>query len=202
MPGEILRDVSRTRKKNEEKGPPVSGSVRRSLPANPPDENGNEMEDVDVEDEEPPLGSPFRMPGEILRDVSRTSDVAASMDGGASGTSGDGDSSQVLDANGGTSSSQSLDSSRTESEGEPNRTSTPREPRDQFPLRERDTNTSDAGTAFMKCFGMSCIMKMFFTFVGSFFVHLLRSHTDYLSLRLDVSAGELQEIKTSTLGIH
>ena len=182
-----------TRKKNEEKGPPVSGSVRRSLPANPPDENGNEMlmEDVDVEDEEPPLGSPFRMPGEILRDVSRTSDVAASMDGGASGTSGDGDSSQVLDANGGTSSSQSLDSSRTESEGVW-----------QFPLRERDTNTSDAGTAFMKCFGMSCIMKMFFTFVGSFFVHLLRSHTDYLSLRLDVSAGEVQEIKTSTLGIH
>ena len=156
-----------TRKKNEEKGPPVSGSVRRSLPANPPE---NEMEDVDVEDEEPPLGSPFRMPGEILRDVSRTSDVAASMDGGASGTSGDGDSSHVLDENGNPQLLQSLDSSRTESEGEPNRTSTPRERRDQFPLRERDTNPSDAGTTpFMKRFGMSCIMKMFFTFLGSFF---------------------------------
>ena len=109
----------------------------------------------------------FRMPGDALRDVSRTS--AASMD--ASGTSGDGESSQVLEENGGGPQlSQSLDSSRTESEGEPNRTSTPREPRDQFPLRERDTNPSDEGTTpFMKRFGMSCIMKMFFTFLGSFF---------------------------------
>ena len=162
------------RKRNEEKGP--SGSVRRSLPANPPttrrisendtdvDVEDDEDEELDVEGEEVEA---FRMPGDALRDVSRTS--AASMD--ASGTSGDGDSSQVLDENGGGPQlSQSLDSSRTESEGEPNRTSTPREPRDQFPLRERDTNPSDAGTTpFMKRFGMSCIMKMFFTFLGSFF---------------------------------
>lgn len=158
---------------NEEKGP--SGSVRRSLPANPQmtrriseidtdvEVEDDEDEELDVEDEEVEA---FRMPGDALRDVSRTS--AASMD--ASGTSGDGDSSQVLDENGGPQLSQSLDSSRTESEGEPNRTSTPREPRDQFPLRERDTNPSDAGTTpFMKRFGMSCIMKMFFTFLGSFF---------------------------------
>ena len=161
------------RKMNEEKGP--SGSVRRSLPANPQmtrriseidtdvEVEDDEDEELDVEDEEVEA---FRMPGDALRDVSRTS--AASMD--ASGTSGDGDSSHVLDENGNPQLLQSLDSSRTESEGEPNRTSTPRERRDQFPLRERDTNPSDAGTTpFMKRFGMSCIMKMFFTFLGSFF---------------------------------
>ena len=158
---------------NEEKGP--SGSVRRSLPANPQttrriseidtdvEVEDDEDEELDVDDEEVEA---FRMPGDALRDVSRTS--AASMD--ASGTSGDGDSSHVLDENGNPQLLQSLDSSRTESEGEPNRTSTPRERRDQFPLRERDTNPSDAGTTpFMKRFGMSCIMKMFFTFLGSFF---------------------------------
>ena len=161
------------RKMNEEKGP--SGSVRRSLPADPQmtrriseidtdvEVEDDEDEELDVEDDEVEA---FRMPGDALRDVSRTS--AASMD--ASGTSGDGDSSHVLDENGNPQLLQSLDSSRTESEGEPNRTSTPREPRDQFPLRERDTNPSDAGTTpFMKRFGMSCIMKMFFTFLGSFF---------------------------------
>ena len=161
------------RKMNEEKGP--SGSVRRSLPADPQmtrriseidtdvEVEDDEDEELDVEDEEVEA---FRMPGDALRDVSRTS--AASMD--ASGTSGDGDSSHVLDENGNPQLLQSLDSSRTESEGEPNRTSTPRERRDQFPLRERDTNPSDAGTTpFMKRFGMSCIMKMFFTFLGSFF---------------------------------
>ena len=161
------------RKMNEEKGP--SGSVRRSLPADPQmtrriseidtdvEVEDDEDEELDVDDEEVEA---FRMPGDALRDVSRTS--AASMD--ASGTSGDGDSSHVLDENGNPQLLQSLDSSRTESEGEPNRTSTPRERRDQFPLRERDTNPSDAGTTpFMKRFGMSCIMKMFFTFLGSFF---------------------------------